>query len=164
MPLTTPYLPALRLLTTLLDSLAYPAKTIARLYQLRWRIEVTFRDLKATLGMERIEAESYDVVRKIIAFYLLAHNLIRILMLNAARVHHQSLQRLSFTGALDSAKSYAPHLYHNRLKPRRMRDLLYALLEIIARDRIPHRPGRHEPRLVKHRRQKYGWMTSPRNR
>lgn len=154
----------LQLLTTLLDAIAYPAKTIARLYQLRWSIEVTFRDLKSTLGMERIKAESYDVVTKIIAFYLVAYNLVRILMIQAARVHHQTLERISFTGALDSAKSYAPHLYHNRIKPGPKRHLYYALLEIIARNQIPIRPGRHEPRLVKHRRQKYSWLTSPRKR
>ena len=154
----------LQLLTTLLDPLAYPSESIARLYQLRWSIEVTFRDVKSTLGMERINAESYDVVTKIIAFYLIAHNLIRILMIKAARVHHLPLEAISFTGTLDSAKSYASHLYHNRMKPERIRQLYYALLEIIARHQIPRRPGRHEPRLVKHRRQKYSWLTSPRKR
>ncbi len=154
----------LQLLTTLLDPAVYPAKAIARLYQRRWHIEVTLRDVKSTLGMERIHAASYDVVTKIIAFYMIAYNLIRTLLINAARVHHRTLHRFSFTGALDSAKSYAPHVYHHRLRRRRMRNLYYALLEIIARDPIPDRPGRSEPRLVKHRRQKYGWLTSPRDR
>jgi len=90
--------------------------------------------VKSTLGMERIKA---------------------------ARVHHLPLEAISFTGTLDSAKSYASHLYHNRMKPERIRQLYYALLEIIARHQIPRR---HESRLVKHLRQKYSCLTSPRKR
>ncbi|MDI6774642.1 MAG: transposase, partial [Verrucomicrobiota bacterium] len=38
--------------TTLLDPIAYPAERIAQLYRRRWDMELCFRDLKTTMGME----------------------------------------------------------------------------------------------------------------
>jgi hypothetical protein len=40
------------LITTLLDPVAYPAAELAQLYARRWRIELWFRDIKTSMGME----------------------------------------------------------------------------------------------------------------
>jgi hypothetical protein len=40
------------LVTTLLDSVAYPAQALAQLYWSRWRVETNLAHLKTTLGMD----------------------------------------------------------------------------------------------------------------
>ena len=42
------------LVTTLLDPQAYPLEALAELDRRRWRLELCFRDLKTTMGMEQL--------------------------------------------------------------------------------------------------------------
>jgi len=42
------------LVTTLLDPIQYPVEEIGSLYFHRWEIELRFRDIKTTMGMELI--------------------------------------------------------------------------------------------------------------
>ena len=46
------------LVTTLLDPVAYPAEELARLYLRRWHIELWFRDIKTSMGMEVLRCQS----------------------------------------------------------------------------------------------------------
>ena len=46
------------LVTTLLDPKMYPAEDLARLYARRWRIELWFRDIKTSMGMEVLRCQT----------------------------------------------------------------------------------------------------------
>ena len=148
--------------TTLLDPIAYPLASIAALYGDRWTVELRLRDVKTTLGMDVLRGKSADVVRKEIVMHFLAYNLIRALMWQAATEHGQPLHRLSFAGTLQRFEVTAPYLILFAGSPEA--DRIYGLLlSWIARDHVPHRPHRIEPRAVKRRAKSYGRVNRPRN-
>jgi hypothetical protein len=148
--------------TTLLDPVAYPAETISGLYRDRWLIELRFRDIKTTLGMEVLRGKTADVVRKEIYMHLVAYNLIRCLMWQAAARHGRPLHRLSFAGTVDRLNALAPYLWLLDGTPRA--EALYELLlRWTAHDIVPDRPNRIEPRAVKRRPKEYDRLNRPRD-
>jgi len=153
---------AITVATTLLDPVAYPAARIAALYRDRWLIELRFRDIKTTLGMDVLRGKTADVVRKEIYMHLVAYNLMRCLMWQAAARHGRPLHRLSFAGTVDRLNALAPYLWLYDGSPRaeQLHDLL---LRWIAHDPVPDRPNRVEPRAVKRRPKEYDRLNRPRH-
>lgn len=150
------------LVTTLLDTEAYPDAALAELYRRRWQVEGCFRDLKTTLGLDVLRTQSPELIEREILQHALAYNLVRALMLEAACVHSVPLQRISFKGALTTLRQWAPILANGsrQLARQRYAELLLAL----AADLLPVRPNRSEPRAVKRRPKSYQLMTLPRPR
>jgi hypothetical protein len=153
----------LTLVTTLLDPKKYPADELVAVYQRRWRLELCFRDLKTTMGMETMSCRSPQMVHKELLMYLIAHNLIRCLMAEAASLHDVELDRLSFKGAVDATRHFSNALAKARTKKQRRR-LEAVLLKILAEDQVPDRPNRREPRAVKRRPKPYPLLTRPRGK
>jgi hypothetical protein len=149
--------------TTLLDPKLYPAQELIALYARRWNLELCFRDLKTTLGMEQLRCKSPEMVEKELLAFLVAHNLIRCVMAQAATVHQVPLERMSFKGTLDSLRQYSNAMAQARNRKTR-RQLWDDLLLNLARDQVPERPGRREPRAVKRRPKPYPLLTRPRRR
>ena len=82
-------------------------------------------------------------------------------MAEAAQVHAAQLERFSFKGAVDALRQYSAVIAQartNRLKRKRWQDLLRTL----ARDLVPLRPGRTEPRAVKRRPKPFPLLNQPR--
>jgi hypothetical protein len=131
------------IVTTLLDPAAYPADELVELRLSRWMIETNIRHLKATLGMDVLKCKTLDGVRKERLVFLLVYNLIRILMLRAARRQQVNVNRVSFADTL-------AWLRYGRL------DICIALIV------NPLRPGRLEPRVIKRRTNDFPCMTRPR--
>jgi len=75
------------LVTSLLDQTKYPASGIARLYAGRWRIETAFRELKVACGADVLRSKTPEGIRKEIAARVIAVNLVRTIMIDAARRH-----------------------------------------------------------------------------
>jgi len=88
------------IVTTLLDSEKYPAQELIELYSQRWQVEVYFRDLKRTLGIAMISAQTVMGVRKEILAFVLLYNLVRRVMQQAATAQGVSEDRVSFIDAL----------------------------------------------------------------
>jgi hypothetical protein len=133
------------LATTLLDPVRYPAAALAELYGQRWQIETNFRHLKQTLKMDVLRCQSVAGVQKELAMYALVYNLIRCVMLEAAREQEIAVERISF---VDAARWLAAAC-HGDVADLRLRV-------------NPARPGRAEPRVVKRRPKEYGLMNQPR--
>lgn len=149
--------------TTLLDPLEVPAEEIRALYRDRWTAELNLRSLKTHLGMDVLRGHSPDVVCKELAMHLLAYNLIRLLMWQAARRHGRDLHRLSFTGTLHRLRAAWSTLTLPRRTPNRQGDrLMDGLLAWIAEDLLPHRPDRIEPRRRKRRPKEFSLLQRPR--
>jgi hypothetical protein len=146
----------------LLDPIRYPADQIASLYRDRWTAELHLRDIKTTLQMDVLRGQSPDVVRKEIYMHLLAYNLIRVLMWQAAATHHHSLHRLSFAGSVQHLKAVAPYLWLFAGSSK-TQQLYQLLLFWIAHDTLPYRPNRIEPRARKRRPKEYSLLTKPRS-
>jgi hypothetical protein len=150
------------LITTLLDPIEFPAAELAQLYARRWRIELWFRDIKTSMGMERLRCLSPKMIHKELEMFFIAYNFIRCLMAEAATTHDAPLDRLSFKGTVDSVRQFAVAIAqaHSRKK---QNQLIARLLEIIAQDLVPDRPGRREPRAVKRRPKPYQKLNRPRH-
>lgn len=146
------------LITTIMD---IPAERIADLYLRRWQIEVCFRDIKTTLGMELIRGKSPAVAEREVAMHLLAYNLLRTLMLEAANTEAQALEVLSFSGTRDTTCRFAPIIAHAPSR-KKQKAAIDELLRCIASDQIRLRPNRNEPRAVKRRPKSYQLLNKPR--
>ena len=70
--------------STLLDPEKYDALELIDLYARRWDIEVKFRDVKATLGMEEFAVKSPAMAHKTLLMMMIAYNLLRCLMQRSA--------------------------------------------------------------------------------
>jgi len=138
------------LMTTLLDVEKYPRQMIEELYLRRWKLELCLRDIKTTMGMESLRAKTPAMIEKEIYGYLIAHNLIRWIMADAAREHSVALTRVSFKGTVDAVRPFSAALAAAGTRKRR-RQLYDTLLSALAEDLVPERPGRREPRAVKRR-------------
>jgi hypothetical protein len=149
--------------TTLLDPIAYPAEQIAQLYRRRWDMELCFRDLKTTMGMEELRCRTPAMVHKELLAFLIAHNFMRCLIAQAASTHNVCRTRISFKGAVDAARSFHQAMRLAR-SARHARRLRCRLLEILAFDLVPLRPGRYEPRAIKRRPKPFSFLTKPRHR
>ena len=152
----------LTVVTTLLDPQLYPAPEILQAYLRRWRMEMCLDDLKTSLQMEFLRNCSPQMARKEMYARLIAHNLIRCTMAEAALQNRQPLDRLSFKGSLDAVRHFTHAMTRARSKAKRQR-LWALLLQTLARDRVPQRPGRREPRAVKGKKTKYPRLNAPRH-
>lgn len=148
------------LITTLLDPLEASAAELGELYRQRWQAELDLRSLKQSLGMHHLRCQSPEMARKELWVYLLAYNLVRGMMAQAARERGVRPRELSFAGAVQSLVAFAPLLavvgavqYHQ---------CVAALWRAMARHRVGDRPGRVEPRAIKRRRRKYPELHVPR--
>ena len=147
------------IVTTLVDRATYPAVELGSLFRQRWHAELDLRTLKTEMQMEQLRTQSPAMVRKEVAIHLLAYNLIRGIMAEAARVVEVKPRRLSFTGALHTVRSFEEsHLYD----PTRIAADLPRLLELIGQKRVGNRPDRSEPRAVKRRSKPYPRLKIPR--
>lgn len=151
---------AMTVATTLLDPVTFPAEEIARLYGLRWEVEINLRHLKASMDMDMLRTKSPEMVRKELAMYCLAYNLLRSLMAQAARAHGADPARLSFKGTLQHLNTFLPLLAI--ASPQKRAQYYDTLLLLVAREKLPDRPDRHEPRVVKRRPKSSRWMQEPR--
>jgi hypothetical protein len=132
------------LATTLLDPQAYPLEALAALYGSRWRVEQNLRDLKQTMGMDVLKCKTVDGVLKELTVYAIVYNLVRMVMIEAARRQGVEPNQISFSDALRWLCEARPG---------------DALPDLIV---LPCRPGRFEPRVVKRRFDTYHRMTKPR--
>jgi len=150
------------LVTTLLDPQAYPAEELARLYARRWRIELWFRDIKTSMSMEALRCKSPKMLHKELEMFFIAYNLIRALMAEASAIYEVPMQRLSFKGTVDAVRQFSIAIAQAPSR-KKQKQLVAYLLEIIARDQVPDRPGRREPRALKRRPKPYQLLNRPRH-
>lgn len=149
--------------TTLTDPVRYTAEALADLYYRRWSVELFFRDIKITLGMDVLRCKSPEMVRKEITMHAIAYNLIRGLMQEAAALYEVRLERISFKGTVDTLRQWEEVFHAAGNKPTEMKRLKAQLLKLLAEDLVPERPGRREPRAKKRRPKKYALLNKPRH-
>ncbi|NOQ46061.1 MAG: IS4 family transposase [Desulfobulbaceae bacterium] len=151
------------IITTLLDAENYPASEIENLYYQRWAVELFFRDIKTTMGMDILRCKTPDMVRKEILMHLIAYNCLRSLMHEAADREKVEVKQISFKGVIQALRQWEPHLNQANMNRRKQNDLIQLLYESIAGKITPCRPGRSEPRALKRRPKPYQLLTMPRH-
>ncbi|HUB24819.1 MAG TPA: IS4 family transposase [Tepidisphaeraceae bacterium] len=131
--------------TTLLDEPAWPDAAIAELYGHRWNIETCFDHLKTTLRMSVLKCQTVGGVLRELLVYLLAYNLIRLAMLRSAADQKVNAHRISFIDAM-----------------RWLAARMQGLRGVATLLKVPYRPGRRQPRVIRRRLKEYDWLLEPR--
>ena len=132
------------IVTTLLDETVYSKEDLAQLYRNRWEIETNLRHLKTTMKMEFLKCKTVDGVLRELHMFALVYNLVRQVMVEAARHQQVAVQQISFIDAM------------RWLKAARLGDSLTSLVV------LPNRPDRVEPRVKKRRHKNYRYMIQSR--
>lgn len=145
------------LITTLCSPRAVSKAALGELYKQRWNVELDLRNIKTAMSMDVLRGKRPETVDKEIWVHLLAYNLVRALMVQAASGVKARPRELSFKHALQLWLAW------------RMRGLgssnkleLAELLVHIAARRVGARPGRREPRATKRRPKRTRWLKEPR--
>jgi Transposase DDE domain len=149
--------------TTLLDHIAYPPSELAALYRARWNAELDLRSLKRTMQMDVLRCKTPELVRKELWTHILAYNLIRTIIAQAAHKHHLEPRSLSFKGAIQTLEAFQPVIALQGEHDAAHRLSLYQiLLDAIATHRVADRPDRYEPRAWKGYQKKFAYLRKPR--
>lgn len=145
------------MVTTFLCPKENPKAVLATLYRGRWHVELDIRNIKTTLGMEKLRCKTPEMAVKELWAYLLAYNLIRLLMAQAALLADQIPRQLSFKHTVQIWIAW-----QQRSGSAQDGVCIRALLVLIAQPRVGLRPGRVEPRALKRRPKKFPLLTKPR--
>ena len=151
------------IITTLLDSVQYPAEELAEIYFKRWDVELFFRDIKTTMGMDILRCQTPEMVRKEILMYFIAYNCVRQLMYEAAEEADLKVRVVSFKGSLQALRNWEPHLNQAKISKAERFRLISDLYDAMTNTPIRQRPGRSEPRCLKRRPKNYQRLTAPRH-
>jgi len=150
------------IITTLTDTKNYNAETIADLYFQRWDIELFFRDIKTTMGMDILRCKSPSMIRKELLMYFIVYNCLRLLMLKAADKANVPVRLISFKASVQALRQWES-LLKSELSTQEQYRLLSLLCDSISASVVNIRPGRREPRCRKRRPKNYQLMTKPRH-
>lgn len=146
------------LVTTMLSPKETSKLSLKNLYKDRWHVELDFRNIKTTMGMETFSCKSPEMIEKEMWVYLLAYNLIRLVMAQSAELADILPRQISFKHSLQIWLAF-------RQQQGDIADdaSLVLLCALIAENTVGHRPGRVEPREVKRRPKPYKVLSQPRN-
>lgn len=144
-----------RLVTTLLDPFRFPAKDLAVLYHERWHCEVVIGETRTTMRLSARTLRSLTaqgVIQEVYAL-LLAHTLVRTLLLRAAQQAHLAPTQLSLTATIRLLDESLLPL--GLVDPGRRASMIASLLQEITHLRLPRQRVRVQARVVKRVRSRY---------
>lgn len=147
--------------TSLLEAEEVPKEDLAELYRARWHAELDLRSLKETMQMDVLRGKTPEMVRKEIWAHLLAYNLIRTVMAQAALQYDLPPRMISFKGAMQTLQAFHPLL--RTTAGDQLLTLYHDLLAALAEHRVGNRPDRYEPRARKRRPKAYPLLRQPRS-
>lgn len=145
------------LVSTLVNHRHSSKEDLSQLYARRWNIELDLRNLKTTCAMAVLRCQTPQMNEKQLWVHLLAYNVIRLLMAQAANYAGVEPRSLSFKHTVQLWTQWSalglsvPGQEEERL------------LALIAHCKVGHRPGRIEPRMRKRRPKPYPWLKVPRD-
>jgi len=144
-----------RLVTTLLDPFLYPAKEVAVVYHERWHVEVVIDETRTHLRLSARTLRSLTpegVIQEIYAL-LLAHVVVRTLMLQAAHQAQIAPTQISFTETIRIVDESLVPL--GLVSAPRRQHMVEHLIKEIGHQRLPKQPMRIQARVVKRVRSRY---------
>jgi len=146
--------------TTLTNAEQYPVADVGDLYQERWHVELDLRAIKVSLQMDILRCQTPEMLRKEFWAHLLAYNLTRKVMAQAALAQALSPRQLSFMATVQILNEFRHDLLS--AAPERLPHLAAIIFTAITTHRVGDRPGRCEPRAVKRRAKPHDLLTIPR--
>jgi hypothetical protein len=150
---------SITVVTTLRDETTVTREDLADLYRQRWHAELDLRSIKSTMSLDVLRCKTPEMARTELWMGLLAYNLVRHSLLQAAHAAECSPRQLSFCAALQ----FTANIWLLATVGRHDATALVELRLIhLASHRVGHRPNRIEPRAIKRRARAYDWLTQPR--
>ena len=134
------------LITTLLSPKQASKKQLKTRYKDRWHVELDLRNIKTTLGMEKLSCKTPQMIEKEMWVYFLAYHLIRLLMAQAATLSDLLPRQMSFKHTVQLWLAWCQQPYALNINGGQAH-----LFVLIAQVTVGNRPGRIEPRAVKRR-------------
>ncbi len=132
----------------LFTTLSLPAEELVALYGRRWQIETDLRSLKQTVRLQRISVRSNDMMEKELLVAVMAYNLVRALMFQAAQRANIDPRQLSFTYACNLVLDGYPRILAAPTAQKQQEELA-RLVDLVGRCRLPRRTKRRSyPREV----------------
>jgi hypothetical protein len=129
--------------TTLLNADEITKDDLAILYRARWQAELDLRSLKETMQMRVLRCKTPELVRKELWTHILAYNLIRTIIAQAASKHGLEPRWISFKGAIQTLEAFQPVIALQAGEDAECRSGLYQqVLDAIATHRVADRPNR----------------------
>jgi hypothetical protein len=155
---------SITVVTTLTDIHEHSKEEIAEIYGCRWKAELDLCAIKVTLQMDILRSKIPELVRKEIWTHILAYNLIRTILAQAADTHKIPPRSISFNGALQTLEAFQPLIAYQDGRGSDHRDVPYQqVLEAIVAHRITDRPDRCEPRARKRNPTRATMLMKPRH-
>ena len=115
------------------------------------------------MQMDVLRCKTPELVSKEVWTHMLAYNLIRTIIAQAASKHQLDPRSISFKGAMQTLEAFQPAIAIQGQRDASVRMNLYQhLLDAIAVHRVANRPDRFEPRLRKRRPKHYAYLRKPR--
>jgi len=148
------------LITSLKDAKVVSPRELNEIYGWRWHIELDLRAVKSIMQMEMLRCKTPEMVAKEIAAHLLAYNLVRSVMAQAANKVNCTPRQLSFKATMQQLRAFEERLRHGAYE--QIMGLCDALIRGVGQVKIPHRPGRVEPRAIKRRSKNQAHLMQPR--
>lgn len=149
--------------TTLLDPDKYPASELASMYFKRWNVELYFRDLKTTLGMDVLRCRTPDMVLKEITMYFIVYNIIKLINYESIDVKEKIADSISFKSSVQVLNYYANNVTETLLKGKSATANLNTIVDKIKGYKLYKQEGRFEPRVVKRRPKPFKLLVKPRS-
>lgn len=144
------------LVTTMASARDVSKADLSALYARRWNVELDLRNLKTTTGMDVLSCQTPQMNDKQLWVHLLAYNVIRLLMAQAASNAGVEPRTLSFKHTVQLWTEWTTRGLCAAKDNQR-------LFTLIAQSKVGHRPGRIEPRMRKRRPKPYPWLKQPRS-
>ena len=112
--------------------------------------------------MDVLRCKSPAMVELELWTYVIAYNLVRAVMADAALAHEVEVGEISFTGTVSTLRQWGPMMSWPGVSVEERIAMYDAMLYYIIKDRLRQRPGRMEPRAKKRRPKNYQLMNKPR--
>jgi len=144
--------------TSLYDDIQYSKDDIAALFRRRWQAELNLRSLKTIMQMDHLRCKKPHRVRNELRAHMIAYNLIRQVMAEAAVEGGLQPWQISFKGTMSTVTEMLPVLGMIS----NANELYKVLMASCRRRLVGNRPDRYEPRVLKRRPKPYKLMQKPR--
>ncbi|MBL6991906.1 MAG: IS4 family transposase [Bacteriovoracaceae bacterium] len=141
------------LMTSLINGQKYSVNDVEKIYIERWHVELDIRNLKCTLDVKFLKCKTPSMVFKELWVKILAHNLIRKILVTTANTH------LDYGPRKRSFKT-TKSLFINVLKVLGAKSF-YVIISLLKTE-VLNSKYRKEPRAVKYRNDRYHKLTCDR--
>jgi len=147
------------IVTTLTNAVEVTKNDLGELYGYRWFVELDLRSVKSVMHMDVLRCKTPEMVRKEIWAHILAYNLVRKVMVQAAIIHKCIPREMSFKFALQMIGAFRAV----RVLSEHNGTVYDCFLRRLVYKKTRKQLGRSDPRVIKRRPKAFPLMQKARH-